>query len=66
MADWVLPNCTDYASWSRAAGAEENRQLKQLVADLSLDNRNAEAANASGCAQKKGTVLKSNSFAIKL
>jgi hypothetical protein len=39
MADWVLPNCTDYDSWNRAGGPEENRQLKQLVADLSLDKQ---------------------------
>ena len=39
MADWVLPNYTAYAIWNRAAGAEENRQLKQLVADLSLDKQ---------------------------
>jgi hypothetical protein len=35
----VLPNSDDYTSWNRAGGPEENRQLKQLVADLSLDKQ---------------------------
>lgn len=38
-AAWALPNCESCGSWSRAAGAEENAQLKKLVADLSLDKQ---------------------------
>ncbi|GAB2554245.1 hypothetical protein GCM10027190_00790 [Spirosoma areae] len=36
MVAWAFPNFDDCVSWSQAAGAEENQQLKQLVADLSL------------------------------
>lgn len=39
MAEWVLQSCVNYGSWNRAAGAEENAQLKKLVADLSLDKQ---------------------------
>lgn len=28
-----------FCNWNRAGGPEENRQLKQLVADLSLDKQ---------------------------
>jgi hypothetical protein len=35
----VLPNVDGFVSWNRAGGPEENQQLKQLVADLSLDKQ---------------------------
>ena len=39
MVVWAFPSFGDFASLNRAAGAEENQQLKQLVADLSLDKQ---------------------------
>ena len=32
-------SCASFANWNRAAGAEENQQLKKLIADLSLDKQ---------------------------
>jgi hypothetical protein len=39
MEAWASQSYGSFASWSRAAGAEENQQLKKLVADLSLDKQ---------------------------
>jgi hypothetical protein len=48
-----LPNSDDYTSWNRAARAEENRQLKQLMAEWSATAAEFGQTNASGGTQKK-------------
>ncbi|GAB3314622.1 hypothetical protein GCM10027299_03000 [Larkinella ripae] len=39
MQEWAFPSYVSCDSWNQAAGAEENAQLKKLVADLSLDKQ---------------------------